>query len=172
MIVDNTAAPILARPFDHGAAIVVHSLTKYIGGHGTSIGGVIIDGGNFDWAAHPAQQPALNEPDPSYHGAVWTEAAAPLGPIAFALKARVTLLRDLGGALSPTNAFQIIQGLETLPLRIREHVKNASAVADFLANHPAVASVNYPRLQTGNAARRAHAYLRGGYGGLLSLIHI
>ena len=112
-------------------------------------------------------QPALNTPDPSYHGAIWSEAAKPLGPIAYALKARVTLLRDLGGALSPTNAFQFIQGLETLPLRIREHVKNASAVADFLAAHPAVASVNYPRLQTGTAARRAHAYLKGGYGGLV-----
>jgi O-acetylhomoserine (thiol)-lyase len=107
---------------------------------------VIIDGGNFDWVAQSAQQPALNEPDPSYHGEVWTEAAARLGPIAFALKARVTLLRDLGGALSPTNAFQIIQELETLPLRITEHVKNASAVADFLTTHPAVASVNCPRL--------------------------
>ncbi len=167
LIVDNTAAPLLARPFDHGAAIVVHSLTKYIGGHGTSIGGVIIDGGNFDWATHADQQPALNSPDPSYHGAVWTEAAAPLGPIAFALKARVTLLRDLGGALSPANAFQLLQGLETLPLRIREHVSNASKVADFLDSHPAVARVNYPRLQTGAAARRAHAYLKGGYGGLV-----
>ena len=125
MIVDKTAAPILARPFEHGAPIVGHWLTKYIGGHGTSIGGVIIDGGNFDWAAHPEQQPALNTPDPSYHGVVWTEAAAPLDSTAYALKARVTLLRDLGGALSPVNAFQIIQGLETLPLRIREHVKNA-----------------------------------------------
>lgn len=167
LIVDNTAAPLLTRPFDHGAAIIVQSLTKYIGGHGTSIGGIIIDGGNFDWAAYPDQQPALNTPDPSYHGAIWSEAAKPLGPIAYALKARVTLLRDLGGALSPTNAFQFIQGLETLPLRIREHVKNASAVADFLAAHPAVASVNYPRLQTGTAARRAHDYLKGGYGGLV-----
>ena len=167
LIVDNTAAPLLTRPFDHGAAIIVQSLTKYIGGHGTSIGGIIIDGGNFDWAAYPDQQPALNTPDPSYHGAIWSEAAKPLGPIAYALKARVTLLRDLGGALSPTNAFQFIQGLETVPLRIREHVKNASAVADFLAAHPAVASVNYPRLQTGTAACRAHAYLKGGYGGLV-----
>ena len=167
LIVDNTAAPLLTRPFDHGAAIIVQSLTKYIGGHGTSIGGIIIDGGNFDWAAYPDQQPALNTPDPSYHGAIWSEAAKPLGPIAYALKVRVTLLRDLGGALSPTNAFQFIQGLETLPLRIREHVKNASAVADFLAAHPAVASVNYPRLQTGTAACRAHAYLKGGYGGLV-----
>jgi O-acetylhomoserine (thiol)-lyase len=167
LIVDNTAAPLLTRPFDHGAAIIVHSLTKYIGGHGTSIGGVIIDGGNFDWAAHATQQPALNTPDASYHGAVWTEAAAPLGPVAYALKARVTLLRDLGGALSPTNAFQLIQGLETLPLRIREHVANASKVADFLDSHPAVSRVNYPRLQTGAAARRAHTYLKGGYGGLV-----
>ena len=167
LIVDNTAAPLLTRPFDHGAAIIVQSLTKYIGGHGTSIGGIIIDGGNFDWAAYPDQQPALNTPDPSYHGAIWSEAAKPLGPIAYALKARVTLLRDLGGALSPANAFQFIQGLETLPLRIREHVKNASAVADFLAAHPAVASVNYPRLQKGTKARRAHAYLKGGYGGLV-----
>ena len=167
LIVDNTAAPLLTRPFDHGAAIIVHSLTKYIGGHGTSVGGVIIDGGNFDWAAHAAQQPALNTPDASYHGAIWVDAAAPLGPVAFALKARVTLLRDLGGALSPANAFQLIQGLETLPLRIREHVANASKVADFLDNHPAVSRVNYPRLQTGAAAQRAHTYLKGGYGGLV-----
>ncbi len=167
LIVDNTAAPLLARPFEHGAAIIVHSLTKYIGGHGTSIGGVIVDGGNFDWAAHAAQQPALNTPDASYHGAVWTEAAAPLGPIAYALKARVTLLRDLGGALSPANAFQLIQGLETLPLRIREHVANAAKVAEFLNTHPAVARVNYPQLQSGEAARRAHVYLRGGYGSLV-----
>ena len=167
LIVDNTAAPLLTRPFDHGAAVVVHSLTKYIGGHGTSIGGIIIDGGNFEWGDHPQQQPALNSPDPSYHGAIWAEAAKPLAPIAFALKARVTLLRDLGGALSPANAFHFIQGLETLPLRIREHVRNATQVADFLAAHPAIKHVNYPRLQTGTAARRAHAYLRGGYGGLV-----
>ena len=159
--------PWLLKPISLGANIIIHSLTKWMGGHGIAIGGAVVDGGNFDWAAHPDQQPALNTPDPSYHGAVWTEAAAPLGPIAYALKARVTLLRDLGGALSPTNAFQIIHGLETLPLRIREHVKNASAVADFLDAHPAVATVNYPRLQKGNAARRAHAYLRGGYGGLV-----
>lgn len=169
LIIDNTAAPILVRPFEHGAAIVVHSLTKYIGGHGTSVGGVIIDGGNFDWESHPQQQPALNNPDPSYHGAVWVEAAKPLGPIAYILKARVTLLRDLGAALSPQNAFQFIQGLETLSLRIREHSKNATRVADFLAQHPGVAKVNYPRLQKGVAARRAHQYLRGDYGGLVGL---
>ena len=167
LIVDNTAAPLLAKPFEHGAAIIIHSLTKYIGGHGTSIGGVIIDGGNFDWAAHKAQQPALNTPDASYHGAIWSEAAAPLGPIAYILKARVTLLRDLGAALSPLNAFQILQGLETLPLRIREHSRNADAVVDFLKSQKAVKKVIYPGEHKGEAGRRAKTYLRGGYGGLV-----
>ncbi len=146
LIVDNTAAPILCRPFDHGAAIVVYSTTKYIGGHGTSIGGVIIDGGNFDWEKHADRFPMLNQPDPSYHGAVWTEAVKPLGPIAYILKARVTLLRDLGAAMSPFNAFQFIQGLETLPLRIREHSRNAAAVADYLKKHPAVTKVIFPTM--------------------------
>ena len=167
LIVDNTAAPILAKPLQHGAAVVVYSTTKYIGGHGTSIGGMIVDGGNFDWAAHPARQPLLNQPDPSYHGAVWTEAVKPIGPVAYIIKARVTLLRDLGAALSPFNGFQIIQGLETLPLRIREHSRNAAAVADFLAKHPAVGKVIYPGLQSGESRKRADAYLKGGYGGLL-----
>jgi O-acetylhomoserine (thiol)-lyase len=167
LIVDNTAAPILARPLDHGAAIVVHSTTKYIGGHGTSIGGIIIDGGNFDWAAHADRFPSLNTPDPSYHGAVWTEAAKPLGPIAYILKARVTLLRDIGAALSPFNAFQFIQGLETLPLRIKAHAANAKAVADYLAEHPKVAKVIYPGFATGEDKRRAETYLKGGYGGLV-----
>jgi len=167
LIVDNTAAPLLARPFDHGAAIVVYSTTKYIGGHGTSIGGLIVDGGNFDWAAHPKRQPLLNRPDPSYHGAVWVDAVKPLGPIAYIIKARVTLLRDLGAALSPFNAFQIIQGLETLPLRIREHSRNGAAVADWLAKHPAVSKVIYPGKQDGEARKRADTYLKGGYGGLV-----
>jgi O-acetylhomoserine (thiol)-lyase len=167
LIVDNTAAPILARPLDHGAAIVVHSTTKYIGGHGTSIGGIIIDGGNFDWAAHADRFPSLNTPDPSYHGAVWTEAAKPLGPIAYILKARVTLLRDIGAALSPFNAFQFIQGLETLPLRIKAHAANARLVADYLAEHPKVAKVIYPGFATGEDKRRAETYLKGGYGGLV-----
>ena len=167
LIVDNTAAPILARPFDHGAAIVVHSTTKYIGGHGTSIGGIIIDGGNFDWAAHADRFPALNTPDPSYHGAVWTEAAKPLGPIAYILKARVTLLRDIGAALSPFNAFQFIQGLETLPLRIKAHAANARSVADYLAGHPKVAKVIYPGFATGEDKRRADTYLKGGLGALV-----
>jgi O-acetylhomoserine (thiol)-lyase len=167
LIVDNTAAPLLVRPFDHGAAIIVHSLTKFIGGHGTSIGGIIVDGGNFDWAAHPQRQPALHRPDPSYHGAVWVEAAKPLGPIAYVLKARVTLLRDLGAALSPFNAFLVLQGVETLPLRIREHSRNAEAVADFLAGRPEVTRVIHPKHHTGTAAARTKAYLTRGYGGLV-----
>jgi O-acetylhomoserine (thiol)-lyase len=167
LIIDNTAAPILARPFDHGAAVIVYSTTKYIGGHGTSIGGLIVDGGNFDWEAFPDRQPLLNRPDPSYHGAVWSQAIKPLGPIAYIIKARVTLLRDLGAALSPFNAFQIIQGLETLPLRIREHSRNAQAVAAFLAKHPAVTNVIHPSLHTGENKRRAETYLKGGFGGLV-----
>ena len=138
LIVDNTAAPLLTRPFDHGAAIIVYSTTKYLGGHGTSIGGLLVDSGNFDWAAHPERQPALNTPDPSYHGAVWTEAVKPLGPIAYIIKARVTLLRDLGSALSPFNAFLIIQGIETLPLRIQRHSENAQAVTNYLLKRPEV----------------------------------
>jgi O-acetylhomoserine (thiol)-lyase len=167
LILDNTAAPLIARPFEHGAAIVVYSTTKYIGGHGTSIGGAIIDGGNFDWEAHAARFPLLTQPDAAYHGAVWTEAAKPLGPIAYILRARVKLLRDLGAALAPQNAFQFIQGLETLPLRLRQHNENAVKVADFLAKHPAVSKVIFPGLQSGENRRRADAYLKGGYGGLV-----
>ncbi len=167
LIMDNTAAPILCRPFDHGAAVVVYSTTKYIGGHGTSIGGAIVDGGNFPWDAFPARFPTLTEPDPSYHGAVWTEAVKALGPIAYILRARVILLRDIGAAISPFNAFQIIQGLETLPLRMRRHVENAAKVADFLKAHPKVTRVIYPSEQTGEARRRAEAYLKGGLGALV-----
>ena len=167
LIVDNTAAPVLCKPIEHGAAVVVYSTTKYIGGHGTSIGGLIIDGGNFPWEQHPERIPLLNQPDPSYHGAVWTEAAKPLGPIAYALKARTTLLRDLGCAMSPFNAFLFIQGLETLPLRMRTHSENARQVADWLAEHPAVSRVIYPTHQEGQYRERADAHLRGGYGGLV-----
>ena len=168
LIMDNTAAPLICRPFQHGAAIVVYSLTKYIGGHGTSIGGVIVDGGNFDWAQHAARFPSLNQPDPSYHGAVWTEAAKPLGPIAYILKARVTLQRDLGASMSPFNAFQFIQGLETLALRMREHCRNAEAVARHLARRPEVTKVIYPGLHTDPVQkRRADTHLQGGYGGLV-----
>ncbi len=167
LIVDNTAAPLTVRPLEHGAAVVVYSATKYIGGHGTSIGGVIIDGGNFPWEEHPERQPLLHEPDPSYHGAVWVEAVKPLGPIAYAIRARVTLLRDLGAAVAPFNAFQFIQGLETLPLRIRQHNENAIKVAEFLKAHPKVGRVIFPAFATGEAKRRADTYLRGGYGALV-----
>lgn len=167
LIVDNTAAPLLCRPFEHGAAIVVYSTTKFIGGHGTSIGGMIVDGGNFDWAAHPQRQPNLNTPDPSYHGAVWSVAAAPMGPVAYVLRARTVLLRDLGAALSPFNAFQILQGLETLPLRMARHCENAVKVAAFLKGRDDVAAVIHPSVQTGVQAERAHHYLKGGLGGLL-----
>jgi O-acetylhomoserine (thiol)-lyase len=167
LIMDNTAAPVLCRPIEHGAAVVMHSTTKFIGGHGTSIGGVIVDGGNFDWAAHAHRFPLLTEPDPSYHGAIWTEAAKPLGPIAYILRARVILQRDLGAAMSPFNAFLFLQGLETLPLRMERHCANALKVAAFLSSHPAVTRVIHPSVQQGEAKRRADAYLRGGYGALL-----
>ncbi|WP_022721746.1 O-acetylhomoserine aminocarboxypropyltransferase/cysteine synthase family protein [Rhodopseudomonas sp. B29] len=167
LIVDNTAAPLLVKPLEHGAAIVVYSATKYLGGHGTSIGGLIVDGGNFPWEQFPQRQPALNTPDPSYHGAVWVEAVKPIGPVAYIIKARTTLLRDLGSALSPFNAFQIIQGLETLPLRIERHVQNAQKVADFLAKHPEVIKVIHPSQQSGVARERADKYLKGKFGGLV-----
>ena len=167
LIMDNTACPVLCQPIKHGAAITMHSTTKYIGGHGTSIGGIIVDGGNFDWEKHADRFPMLNKPDPSYHGAVWTEAVKPLGPIAYILKARVTLLRDIGAAISPFNAFMFIQGLETLPLRIRQHCANPNAVAAHLSKHPKVTRVIFPGLMEGDARRRADTYLKGGYGGLL-----
>jgi len=169
LIVDNTAAPIICRPLDHGAHIVVYSTTKYIGGHGAAIGGIIVDGGRFDWEKHAERFPMLNQPDPSYHGAVWTEAVKPLGPVAYIVKARVTLQRDLGYAVSPFNAFQFIQGLETLPLRMREHCRNAAAAADFLAGHPEVERVIHPGQFTGEQKRRATAYLQGGMGGLVGM---
>jgi O-acetylhomoserine (thiol)-lyase len=167
LIADNTAAPLLVKPFEHGAAIVVYSTTKYIGGHGTSIGGAIIDGGNFDWEKFPDRQPALNTPDPSYHGAVWVEAVKPLGPVAYIIKARTTLLRDLGSAPSPFNAFLTLQGIETLPLRIERHVSNAQEVADFLAERSEVTKVIHPSRQTGAERERADKYLKGKYGALL-----
>ena len=167
LIMDNTACPVLCKPLEHGAAITVYSTTKYVGGHGNSIGGLIVDGGNFDWEAHAERFPLLNTPDPSYHGAVWTEAVKPLGPIAYILKARVTLLRDLGACMSPFNAFLFIQGLETLALRMREHSENAAKVAEWLVKQDKVKSVIYPGLMTGEQKRRADAYLSGGYGALV-----
>ena len=169
LIIDNTAAPILCHPFEHGAAIIVYSMTKYIGGHGTSIGGMIIDGGNFDWDKHAARFPLLTQPDPSYHGAVWTEAAKGLGaPIAYILKARTTLLRDMGQAMSPFNAWMFIQGLETLPLRMREHCRNAETVARHLAAHPVVSRVIFPGLEKDAAIRaQGEKTMPGGWGGLV-----
>ena len=167
LIVDNTAAPLLTRPFDHGAAVIVYSSTKYLGGHGTSIGGLIVDGGNFPWEDFAERQPALNLPDPSYHGAVWSQAVKPLGPIAYIIKARVTLLRDIGSAISPFNAFLTLQGVETLPLRMERHCANAQAVAAWLAKRPEVVKVIHPSAQTGVARERAQKYLKGGLGGLV-----
>ena len=168
LIMDNTACPTLCRPLEHGAAIVVYSTTKYIGGHGTSIGGMIVDGGNFDWEGAGAdRQPMLNTPDPSYHGAVWVEAVKPLGPIAYILKARTTLLRDLGGAMSPFNAFMFLQGMETLPLRMRAHCENADKVAAWLQNRKGVSKVIHPSLMDGLYRERADAVMSGGYGALL-----
>ena len=167
LIIDNTAAPIISRPLDHGAAVVLHSATKYIGGHGTSIGGVIVDGGNFDWEKHAKRFPLLNEPDESYHGAVWTQAVKPLGPIAYIIRIRVRLLRDLGSAVSPFNAWQFIQGLETLALRVRQHNSNAQAVAKFLSKQRGIKSVIFPGLQGGIQKKRANKYLTGGYGALV-----
>ena len=167
LIMDNTAAPLISKPLDHGAAIVVYSTTKYIGGHGVSIGGLLIDGGNFDWEKAGDRFPMLNKPDPSYHGAVWTEAAKPLGPIAYILKARVTLLRDLGSAMSPFNAFTFIQGLETLPLRMERHCENAKKVADYLSKHNKVSKVIYPSHMKDEYLKRANDYLKNGFGALV-----
>ena len=144
LIVDNTVAtPFLCRPFELGADIVVHSLTKYIGGHGTSIGGIIVDSGKFDWVANKARFPELNEPDPAYHGVIYTEA---LGPAAYIGRCRVAPLRNTGAAISPMNSFQILQGLETLGLRMERHCENAEKLADYLINHRKVNWVNYAAL--------------------------
>ncbi len=167
LIVDNTSAPVICKPISHGASIVIHSLTKFIGGHGTSIGGIIVDSGKFDWSKDPKRSPTLNEPDNSYHGAVWTEATKPLGPIAYIIRARVVLLRDIGSSLSPFNAFQIIQGLETLSLRMERHCSNAIKVADFLSNHDNVTKVIFAGKDEGIAAERSEKYLNGGYGALI-----
>jgi O-acetylhomoserine (thiol)-lyase len=167
LIADNTATPLIARPFEHGAAVVVYSATKYLGGHGTSIGGLVIDGGNFPWEMHADRFPLLTQPDGAYHGAIWTEAAKPLGPIAYILRARVKLLRDLGAAIAPFNAFLFLQGIESLPFRLRQHNENAVTVANYLKGRSDVSHVIFPGLQTGEPRRRADAYLKGGYGSLV-----
>ncbi len=166
LIVDNTVAtPYLIQPLKHGADIVVHSATKYLGGHGTAVAGVIVDGGTFDWAANAERFPEFNEPDPSYHGLVYSEA---LGNIAYIIKARIQLLRDLGSAVAPFNAFLIAQGLETLSLRIERHVQNAKAIAEWLEQHPQVESVNYSGLPSSPWYKRGQKYAPKGAGAVLS----
>ncbi|SDH93137.1 O-acetylhomoserine sulfhydrylase [Agrococcus jejuensis] len=166
LIVDNTiATPYLIRPLEHGADIVVHSATKFIGGHGAVIGGVIVDGGRFKWSESD-RFPGLTEPDPSYHGAVFAQAVG--DEIAYVIKARVQLLRDIGASISPDSAWQILQGLETLSLRIERHVENAERIAGFLEAHPAVASVNYASLDSSPYKGAADRYAPKGVGAVLS----
>lgn len=161
-VLDNTVSPYLLRPFDHGVDIAVYSATKFIGGHGTSLGGIIVDSGNFDWAN--SKFPLITDPDPSYHGLNFHVA---LGNMAYIVKARVTLLRDLGPAMSPFNAFLFLQGLETLHLRMPRHSENAYAVAEFLTQHPKVAWVNYPGLAASPEHARAQRYLGKGAGAII-----
>jgi O-acetylhomoserine (thiol)-lyase len=170
LVVDNTFAPVLTRPIDHGADIVLHSATKWIGGHGTAIGGVIVDGGRFDWGASSRFQKFFVDPEPAYHGLRFASAFGDINGanIAFAARLRVLLLRDIGASLSPFHAFLFLQGLETLPLRIRQHSANALRVAEFLSAHPAVAWVRYPGLETHPTAHSARRYLHGGFGGVLT----
>ena len=164
LIVDNTfASPYLCRPFEHGADIVVHSATKFIGGHGTSIGGVVVDSGNFDWSN--GKFLGLSQPDPSYHGIIYTETC---DKAAYITKARVSLLRDTGAALSPFNAFLFLQGLETLPLRMERHVENAKKVAEFLDQHDLVTWVNYPGLDNSPYHALAQKYLPKGAGAIFT----
>jgi O-acetylhomoserine (thiol)-lyase len=166
LIVDNTVAtPALSRVLDLGADVVVHSATKFIGGHGTSLGGLIVDSGNFDWAANAERFPGLTQPDPSYHGVVWTDA---LGPAAYVGRVRTVLLRNTGAALSPFNAFLLLQGIETLPLRMERHSENALAVAEHLKGHEGVTWVEYPGLPDSDYAEVAKRVLTGGSGALVA----
>jgi O-acetylhomoserine (thiol)-lyase len=166
VIVDNTVAtPVLCRPFEHGADIVIHSLTKYIGGHGTTIGGAIIDSGRFDWVANKARFPLLNEPDPSYHGVVYTEA---LGPAAYIGRCRVVPLRNTGAALAPHSAFLLLQGLETLPLRMERHCDNAQALAEYLSEHKHVSWVNYAGLDSSRYHATCQKMSHGKASGIVS----
>ena len=171
LIMDNTSSPVICKPFEHGAAVVIHSLTKFIGGHGTVIGGCLIDGGNFDWTANAKRQPLYNEPDASYGGAVWGKVVPELtgANVAFAVRARVVLLRDLGAPLAPDNAFGIIQGMETVALRMKQHCSNAEKVVDFLTKHKNVERVIYPTLHKGQVGARAKKYFKGGNGGLVGI---
>jgi O-acetylhomoserine (thiol)-lyase len=164
-ILDNTVSPYLLRPFDFGVDIIVYSATKFIGGHGTSIGGLIVDSGKFDWTN--GKFPLIADADPSYHGLNFVEALKPLGNIAYIIKARVTLLRDIGAALSPFNAFLFLQGLETLHLRLPRHSENALAVAKYLSKHPKVSWVTYPGLDSSPDKERVKKYLPKGAGAIL-----
>jgi len=167
LIVDNTiATPYLIRPFEHGADIVVHSVTKFLGGHGTTIGGAIIDGGSFEWSKSVEKFPGLTEPDPSYHGASYTTAVG--DGLAYIIKARVQLLRDLGSAIAPQSAWNLIQGIETLSLRVERHVQNAQEIAEWLENHDDVASVNYSGLPSSPWYAKANEYAPKGVGAVLS----
>jgi O-acetylhomoserine (thiol)-lyase len=167
LIVDNTTpTPYLCRPFELGADVIVHAATKYIGGHGTSIGGVIVDSGNFDWTAHADRFPGLTRPDGAYHGVVWTEA---VGNLAYIIRARTVLLRNTGAAIAPLNSWLFLQGLETLHLRMERHSENALKVAQFLEDHDAVSWVSYPGLESSDYKAVADETLTGrGYGGLVS----
>ncbi|KRB77294.1 O-acetylhomoserine aminocarboxypropyltransferase [Nocardioides sp. Root190] len=167
LVVDATATtPLLARVFDHGADIAVHAATKYIGGHGTSIGGIIVDSGKFDWAAHSERFPGLTQPDSAYHGVVWTDA---VGELAYIIRARTVLLRNTGAAIAPLNSFLFLQGLETLHLRMERHSENALTIAQHLKSHDAVAWVSYPGLEDDPSKAVADSYFTGrGYGGLVS----
>jgi O-acetylhomoserine (thiol)-lyase len=165
VIVDNTFAPLIAHPIKHGADIVIHSATKWIGGHGTAIGGVVVDAGTFDWTASERFKQDFVDPDPSYHGISYTGA---FGNLAFILKLRVQGLRDIGAALSPFNAFLFLQGLETLPLRITRHSENALAVAKWLETRPEVSWVSYPGLESHPSHKLATRYLSGGFGGVVT----
>lgn len=165
-IVDNTfGTPYLIRPLEHGADIVVHSATKFLGGHGTSLGGVIVDGGKFDWKANPDKFPTLAKPDPSYHGIVFADA---VGPAAYVTRIRAVVLRDTGAAISPFNAFILLQGVETLSLRVERHVENALKVVDFLAHHPKVAKVNHPALESHPDHELYKKYFPGGGGSIFT----
>ena len=171
LIMDNTAAPVICKPIEHGAAVVIHSLTKYIAGHGTVIGGSLVDSGNFDWTADPKRQPLFNTPDKSYGGVIWGKAVPELtgANVAFAIRARVCLLRDLGSALAPDNAFGVIQGLETVALRMKQHCQNAKKVVEYLKGHREITQVIYPTNHKGEIAERAKKYLSGGNGGLIGI---
>ena len=165
LIIDNTVAPYLLRPFDFGADIIVYSATKVLGGHGTSLGGIIVDSGKFNW--ENGKFPLITDADPGYHGLKFTEALKPIGNIAYIIKARVSLLRDLGPAISPFNSFLLLQGIETLHLRLPRHAENALAVAEFLEKNPSVEWVNYPGLSKNSEKKRADKYLKKGAGAVI-----